>query len=112
MFIGFFLATLVYFYNILLKIILPIYKNSKKTNIFRLFSNFILINTNFGYRQIANFCLTMYYSLSVYRNGMKYELIKKIQHICEVLVLLYYIKQSIDIFYIKKEKQLGYIKVH
>jgi hypothetical protein len=112
MIIGLFLAILIYFYNKLLKDFLPIYKNSKKTNIFRLLSNFILINTNFGYRQIANFCLTMYYSLSVYRNGMKHELIKKIQGIGEVLVLLYYIKQSIDIFYIKKEKQLEDIKAH
>ena len=108
MIIGFFLAILIYFYNKLLKDFLPIYK---KTNIFKL-SNFILINTNFGYTQIANFCLSIYYSLSVYRNGMKYELIKKIQGIGELLVLLYYVKQSIDKWYIKKEKQLEYIKVY
>lgn len=89
----------------LLSFILPINNHSKKTDIFGIIGHFILINTNFGYTEIANICLTIYYSLYVYRNGVKENIINKIQGLAGGLVLLYYIKKTIDNWYTKREQK-------
>jgi hypothetical protein len=78
----------------------------KKIDIIGLVRQFILINTNLGYQELSNICLTIYYSLYTYRNGMKEGLIEKMQDIGCVLILLYYIKQSIDDWYSKREKEM------
>lgn len=91
----------------LLSFVLPINHHSKKTDIFGLVGHFILINSNFGYKELANICLTIYYSLYVYRNIIKDDKIEKLQGIGGGLVLLYYIKKSIDGMYKKKEQELS-----
>lgn len=88
----------------LLSFMFPINSRVKKTDIFAIIGHFILINSNFGYQQLANICLTIYYSLYTYRNGIKNKLLDNIQAIGGGLVLLYYGKKTIDNWYIKKEK--------
>jgi hypothetical protein len=95
---------------LLLSFIFPINKFTKKTDIFGLIGHFILINTSFGYSEIANICLTIHYSLFTYRNGTNKEIINKFQSIGGGLILLYYIKKTIDKWYIKKEYELKEIK--
>jgi len=97
---------------LLLSFLFPINHHSKKTDIFGLVGHFILINTNFGYNQIANVCLTIYYLLYTYRNGMDHETIGKIRAFAGGSILLYYIKQTIDNFYNIKEKKLKDKKIH
>ena len=90
---------------LLLSSFIPINKHVKKWNIFGLVGHFILINSNFGYQQLANICLTIYYSVYTYHNGMKNILLDKLQSIGGGLILLYYIKKSIDNLYKEKEEK-------
>jgi len=90
----------------LLSFILPINSHVKSTDIFGLIGNFILINSNFGYQEIANTCLTIFFSLNTYRNISKNQILDNIRGIGSGLVLLYYIKRTIDNWYDKKEKLL------
>ena len=90
----------------LLSFIFPINNKVKQTDVFGIIGHFILINSNFGYSEIANICLTIYYSLYTYRHASKNELLSNIQGIGGGLVLLYYIKKVIDNWYKKKEKEI------
>ena len=90
----------------LLSFVFPINSRVKQTDIFGIIGHFILINSNFGYQELANISLTIYYSLYTYRNGKKNKLLDNMQAIGGGLVLLFYIKKSIDNWYIKKEKVL------
>jgi hypothetical protein len=90
----------------LLSFIIPINIHVKKNDIFGVIGHFILINSNFGYQEIANICLTIYYSLYAHRNINNSDIIENIKGIGGSLVLLYYIKESIDIWYLQKEKSL------
>lgn len=91
----------------LLSFVFPntINRRTKQTDIFKIIGHIILVNSNFGYQEIANISLTIYYSLYVYRNGMKDQLLDNIQAIAGGLILLYYIKKTIDNWYIKKEQK-------
>ena len=80
--------------------VFPINTRVKQTDIL----HFILRNSNFGYQELANICLTIYYSLYTYRNGMKNTFVDNMQAIGGGLFLIFYIKKSIDNWYIKKEK--------
>jgi hypothetical protein len=92
---------------LLLSFVFPeINRHVKKTNIFGLVGHFILLNSNFGYKGLGYICLTIYYSIYTYRNGMKESLIEKMQGVGGGLVLLYYIKKTIDNWYTKKEKEI------
>ena len=92
----------------LLSFVFPntINRRTKQTDIFGIIGHFILINSNFGYNEIANISLTIFYSLYVYRNGMKDQLTDNIQAIAGGLILLYYIKKTIDNWYTKREKKI------
>jgi len=94
----------------LLSFIIPINTHVKKTDIFGIIGHFILINTNFGYQELANICLTIYYSLYTYRNMGKSDVIENVKAIGSGLILLYYIKKLIDSRYIQKEKSIDNIK--
>jgi hypothetical protein len=91
----------------LLSFVFPntINRRTKQTDIFKIIGHIILVNSNFGYQEIANISLTIYYSLYVYRNGTKDQLLDNIQAIGGGLVLLYYIKKTIDDWYTKKEQK-------
>lgn len=90
---------------LLLSFILPINKHSKKTDLFGVIGHLLLINPSFGYSGVANICLTIYYSLYTYRNGSHHHMLEKIQGVGGGLILLYYIKKSIDKLYTKKEEK-------
>ena len=91
---------------LLLSLILPINKHSKNTDIFGLIGHLILIHGDFGYTKLANICMTIYYVLYTYRNGIKNNIIEKVQGVGGGLVLLYYIKKMINDWYTNKEKKL------
>jgi hypothetical protein len=90
---------------LLLSFILPINTHSKKTDIFGVIGHLLLINPNFGYSGVANICLTIYYSLYTYRNARHNDTVERMQAVGGGLILLYYIKKSIDKFYTKKEEK-------
>lgn len=90
----------------LLSFVIPINTHVKKTDIFGIIGHLILINRNFNYQELANICLTIYYTLYTYRNMIKKELVENIQAIGGGLVLLYHIKSLIDDRYNQKEKDL------
>lgn len=90
---------------LLLSFILPINTHSKKSDIFGVIGHLLLINPNFGYSGVANICLTIYYSLYTYRNATHHDMLEKIQAVGSGLIVLYYIKKSIDKFYTKKEEK-------
>jgi hypothetical protein len=91
---------------LLLGLFLPVNKHSSKTDIFGIVGHFILINSNFGYKDIAYICLTIFYSLYTIHASSKNEMLDKIQAVGGGLVLLYYFKKLIDNNYKKKEKNL------
>jgi vacuolar-type H+-ATPase subunit I/STV1 len=95
----------------LLSFIIPINEHLKQTDIIGMIGNFILLNSKFGYKQLGYICQIIYYSLYVYRNGIKNELLDNTQAIAGGLILLYYIKKSIDKFYENKEKKLNQKKL-
>lgn len=90
----------------LLSFILPINKHVKNTDIIGLIGNIILVNSNFKYQLLGYVCQVIYYSLYIYRNSMKNELLDNIQGIAGGLILLYYIKKVIDNWYIKREDKI------
>ena len=94
----------------LLSFIIPINTHVKKTDIFGMVGHFILINTNFGYQELANICLTIHYSLYTHRNMIKSDVIDNIKAVGGGLVLLYYIKTTIDNWYTNKEKSINNIE--
>jgi hypothetical protein len=89
-----------------LSFIIPINEHVKKTDTIGLIGNFILLNKNFGYQQLGFISQIIYYSLYVYRNSMKKNLLDNTQAVAGGLILIYYIKKSIDNFYTYKEKNL------
>lgn len=85
--------------------ILPINKNIKNTDIFPLVGHIILINPNVDYQGIGYVALSIHYTFFTYRNGMKIDFIDKTQAIAGALLLIYFIKNSIDKIYIEREKE-------
>ena len=87
-----------------------LYKKLNQNNIINFGSLFGLlsftspINSYFGYNELANICLTIHYSLYSYPNMIKSKNIDNIHSIGCGLVLLYYIKTTIDDWYKEKEK--------